>query len=335
MSSKENLMSCTPRLAPPSHVWRWPTALAVLIDAVWLPLTGRSIDPRQLVFVLGVVAGLLALRVFYQRVRSRPRIAATLHDLALFIILSQAMAVLSYLVVATNAPLVDAQVDAWDRALGFDWRALFDFVQAHPSLHLVLHLAYISIMPQIAIALILLGLAGPRRGASEFIGTVVFASIATVVISGFVPVTNACLYYHVPVDILDQSDFALLRAGGVPVIDLGRLQGLIAVPSFHVVMSILLIYAVRGAIRPIAWGFLGLNLIAIASTPSEGGHYLIDVLAGGAVAALSIGLVRRLAQAPGAAGDPALRSLVRAAGSEGPARSAALSRADRSAGEEL
>jgi len=38
---------------------------------------------------------------------------------------------------------------------------------------------------------------------------------------------------------------------------------------------------------------LPLNLLMLVAIPSEGGHYLADMLAGGAVAALSIWIVER------------------------------------------
>lgn len=71
---------------------------------------------------------------------------------------------------------------------------------------------------------------------------------------------------------------------------LDDLYGLITFPSFHVAAAVLIAYAARGT--PLAFLALVLNLVMAVSALSEGGHYLVDVLAGAAVAGLAIGVVR-------------------------------------------
>jgi len=55
------------------------------------------------------------------RYRKDPHIAKTIWGAALLLSFCAAGTVLSHLVVATNAPLVEATLATWDRALGFDW----------------------------------------------------------------------------------------------------------------------------------------------------------------------------------------------------------------------
>ena len=100
------------------------------------------------------------------------------------------------------------------------------------------------------------------------------------------------------------SHFTLLRAGGLPVIDLDAMQGLISMPSYHCVMSLLLIHAMRrsGLLLPVA---AVVNLIVILSTPTEGGHYFLDVLAGVLVAAITIAVLRGFAALRSATVPPA------------------------------
>jgi len=77
-----------------------------------------------------------------------------------------------------------------------------------------------------------------------------------------------------------------LRGGGPLSFDLSRLQGLISFPSYHTVLAVLLTYAHRRSLllAPIAL----VNGIMLFSIPSYGGHYLIDIIAGAAVALLAI-----------------------------------------------
>ncbi len=71
---------------------------------------------------------------------------------------------------------------------------------------------------------------------------------------------------------------------------LARLQGVVTFPSYHTVLAILFAYAHRGR-----WSFpifLLINCLMIASIPSEGGHYLSDVLAGAGLAVVAIAAAR-------------------------------------------
>jgi membrane-associated phospholipid phosphatase len=80
-----------------------------------------------------------------------------------------------------------------------------------------------------------------------------------------------------------------LRDGRLREIALESMQGLISIPSLHAAMAVLLVYTARG-IRFVLPASLALNLAMLASTPIEGGHYLVDVFAGCALALGLIGL---------------------------------------------
>ena len=77
----------------------------------------------------------------------------------------------------------------------------------------------------------------------------------------------------------------------VPAILMTQVNGLITFPSFHAALGLILIYVTRG-IRVLFPISLGLNVLMIAATPTVGGHYFVDVLAGLAVVPLAIMLVR-------------------------------------------
>jgi membrane-associated phospholipid phosphatase len=62
-------------------------------------------------------------------------------------------------------------------------------------------------------------------------------------------------------------------------------------PSFHTILGVLFAYALRH-VRYIFSFSVALNLVMIASTPTQGGHYLADLLGGLAVAAATIAIVR-------------------------------------------
>lgn len=72
-------------------------------------------------------------------------------------------------------------------------------------------------------------------------------------------------------------------------------EGLVTFPSFHTALAVIFAYSMRG-IRYIALPVYALNAMLILATLPQGGHYLVDVVAGLAVAAMSIKSVSWIAR---------------------------------------
>lgn len=263
------------------------TLVIVCIDAAWLLLDGWSLPWRN------VAATCLTVCAFYiplaiPRYRSDLRIRTTVLGAALLIAFQAVGATLSYLVVSTNAPLVDASLAAWDRALGFDWLACLAWTENHASARFILRCAYYSGLWQLVAVVLYLGFTARSTRLREFMRLFVLATLLTIVISGVLPAAGAWKHYAVGAsfDLASTSHFELLRSGSMHNIPLGAMQGLISLPSLHSAMAVLLVYAMRGTlVHPL---FAVLNAAMLASTPIEGGHYLVDVVAG---VALALGLI--------------------------------------------
>lgn len=270
------------------------TAAVLCADAVWVGLGGWSIPWRDLAVVLIAVAGFCAPLAF-GRYRRDLRLRATLQAAALLIAFQAAGATLSYLVIGTGAPLVDTRLAAWDRALGFDWLALHHWLQVHSLVGSVLRIAYDSGMAQLLFVLLFLGLSARSATLAEFMRLFTVATLIVILVSGLFPAEGAWKHYGLgnAFDLSTLSHFDLLRNGVQRDIPLGRMQGLISIPSLHAAMAVLLVHAVRNTVLfPL---FLALNAAMLASTPIDGGHYLVDVLAGIALALCLIAGSRRRA----------------------------------------
>jgi membrane-associated phospholipid phosphatase len=70
-------------------------------------------------------------------------------------------------------------------------------------------------------------------------------------------------------------------------IDLFHLTGTVTFPSFHAAAATLVTYAARG-VPFVAMPLFALNALMIVSTIPEGGHYLVDVIAGVLIAVACI-----------------------------------------------
>ncbi|HEY9064275.1 MAG TPA: phosphatase PAP2 family protein, partial [Burkholderiaceae bacterium] len=272
----------------------WTITAAVLcIDIAWLALGGWTIAARGVVVLaLGVVACVAPLAI--ARYRRDTRIATTTSFCALLLTFQAAAATLSYLVVGTNAPLVDAPLAAADRALGFDWLALHAWLQGHAAARAVLGVAYHSGLMQLVFVVLFLALTGRRAQLEAFMLLFIAATLLTIGVSGVFPAAGAWKFHAVAgasADLSSLSHFELLRDGRLREIALDRMQGLISIPSLHAAMAVLLVHAVRGTkvVLPV---LAALNLAMLASTPVDGGHYFVDVVAGVLLVVVLIALGR-------------------------------------------
>lgn len=271
------------------------TWLVLAIDAAWLLLGSWTVPVRGVATILAAIAVFHAPLAF-RRYRHDPLLRPTAKAAALLIVFMAAAGTLSYLVVATNARLVDASLAAWDRALGFDWPAFAAWLQARPGVEGPLHVAYASGMPQIVFVVLFLGLTARAAQLDTFLRLFILATLATVVLSGLFPAAGSWKHFGAGVpaaDIALLSHFEPLRDGRLRDIPLREMQGLISFPSLHTVLAVLLVHAMRGTILLPA--FVVLDAAMIVSTPVDGGHYLVDVLAGALLAGALIALEHRRA----------------------------------------
>jgi membrane-associated phospholipid phosphatase len=242
---------------------------------------------------LAATLGLLGLNLwFYRGRRGGERAADLAAAAAFFTAIATASAVLTYLGFRAGAPLADARLAAWDAALGFDWPVWEARVAARPGLARVLHLAYAAMAPQLALALFALPLAGMTRRSDEFLLVIGLAMPPTLLLCALLPAEGAGVFFGHAEPAHYLAAQRALRDGSLTDLTLGALQGIVTFPSFHTIAAVALINAARGT--PLAFLAWVLNLLMIVSTPTEGWHYLVDVLAGVAIALAAIALARRM-----------------------------------------
>jgi hypothetical protein len=216
--------------------------------------------------------------------------------LSQLIIATALIAPLVYIAASANYPLQDKAFHATDQFLGLDWRAYLGFVDRH-QLGEISRFGYQMIFwPPFAIPIVLC-LSGNAVRSYQFALAYVFALTITGFISMVYPAIGAYPFFalspsdypnlHLINAFVHMQDLSLLRAGKMHLVEIGKIKGIVTFPSFHAASAILFLWAfwpVRW-MRPVAIVCNGLLLI---STPIDGGHYFIDVIAGIAVAVLSI-----------------------------------------------
>lgn len=212
-----------------------------------------------------------------------------------FAVFCAAAAVLGYLSVAANFPLIDGALLRFDEAVGFDWVVWYRWVLHHRVIFGVLSAAYWSGVVQAIVVPSMLGATGRRREMIRHIARTMLATLFAISISTPLPAASAYLHFHVvePGTASTVSGFFLLRHGTLSVFDLTNMQGLVSMPSMHVTMAILFAWALKGIPR-LAAPAMVLNAMMMVSAPSQGGHYLADAATGVLLAGVTILLVAHM-----------------------------------------
>ncbi len=276
----------------------WAIIAAIIgVDVIWAWSLGIRIVLNPV-----VVFGFCLVNVIhfvYATVRPDPKIAVFAAAVAQLAAFTAAAGILSYLTVTSKFPLIDRFLASADVAIGFDWLATFNWVQDHPMINILLSASYDSVMLQTGVLLVVLNVIGWLERVREFVWLFTLTLLVIVPLSWIFPAESAWVYFGVTdrTDAYHMADFTALRTGRMPEIFMSRVVGLITFPSFHAALGLILIYATRG-IRVLFPLSLGLNVLMIVSTPSMGGHYFIDTLAGLAVVPFAIFILRTWQRQP-------------------------------------
>ncbi|WP_043344399.1 phosphatase PAP2 family protein [Cupriavidus basilensis] len=285
---------------------RWMIALGFLVlDSIWLAASGRSVAHASLVAIGRAVAMLAGIALILSLIAGMPRVTATSRGLhyrrlalvaqcgALLVAFTNIMSVMSYLMITLAPPLMDARLAELDKLLGFDWPQVYNWVRARPAVTLILQLAYASGLAQLLLVPMLTGLAGRAEHLREFMSNMILSCTLLLLIAAPWPAAGAYVSFGVAsaAEMASVSHFNVLRAGAMQVFDLAHVQGLVSIPSYHTAMALIFVQTMRWTRTGFVVACL-LNLAMILSTPTEGGHYLVDVVGGVGLWALTAGLLR-------------------------------------------
>jgi hypothetical protein len=254
----------------------------IVIDVFWSVLIGLSVS--GLWKAVNAVCGLLALSISYRR-RSRG-ITEIAESAALWISFTAAGCLLTYLFAACALPPQDVALTNIDHAIGFDWLVWRNAALAWPALHQVLLLAYAGLMPQILLSIMFFPAIGRSERGSELFLFAMLTLLPTALISALCPALGPFATFGGD-DAGYLPHLLALRAGGPWQFNLLTMQGIITMPSYHAVLAVLFTHAYRNT-GMIGWGIAGLNGLMLLSIAPIGGHYIVDVFSGGAIALLCI-----------------------------------------------
>ena len=295
------------------------TLLMTGLVTAWLPGSSIEIPPENFKGLLPVFAFLVSLylpavaiagilrrrssRLSHYLRNGADRVAIVLRVTMIFLLFASLPGLYTYLAASTKAPLLDPTLAAIDRSLGFDWLTFLDWINAYPRVCQVLIFAYHATIPLLPVMVIGLALANREGRAMELLALFSVSLLLTGLVMAMVPAAGAYAHFQpsrerfsnltAQAGMWHYRDLLLLRSGAPFVFRPAEISGIVTFPSFHTVIAVITAYSVRG-LRFVFIPVATLNLLMIVSTLPEGGHHLVDVLAGLFVACVSIVIVRTL-----------------------------------------
>ncbi len=235
----------------------------------------------------------------YSTISLAKRIATFVVWLCIVSLYTSVVAPISYLFASKGGAFMDTYLVAADRALGFDWVAMLTFLSNHPWIGDYSGAIYLSSAKVLLAIWAYLALTGRfERGelllASVFLSCFVIVAVAAPFAAkgpfGYFDVSPELYRDLAPVITVEAKNWFThlteLRDGTFRELGRGVYEGIVEFPSFHTALSVLMILALRGC-GAVFWisGFY--NLLILLTVPIDGGHYLVDMIAGGVIALIA------------------------------------------------
>lgn len=250
--------------------------------------------------------GLAAVGGYVRQAKGAPRIALALVGTAIFTGFTAVSSVFIFALFPLPNPLIDPALIELDAALGYDWSSLVSWLAGYPGLAMVLGYIYNSSLLQILLTIVLLAALSREIALHRFLFVGILTLILAVAIWWLVPSVGPSAFQPIPeADRLATGLYynpaygAYLRElveVGPRVITPEVVTGVVAFPSYHMIMALMVVWFTRGTFAFLP--ALGLNIAMVPATLTHGGHHLIDLVAGLVVFAFAVWVAGRLIRPP-------------------------------------
>jgi hypothetical protein len=272
-------------------------ASLVAVDLAWGLCAHFQVDVAAYAQLGLMSLGMMAGGLYYQSRRGEPALAAMMFGTAFLCAFSAAASMLNYFLLTVAGPRIDDILVAADRALGFDWYNTMIAMSHHVLLNEIFFRVYNLVLPQIALVLVALAWSGQIEKVYRYCLAIAAGALIAISIWALIPSLGAKSLYTLPPQVASKLSLSVTTDYGKALVALLRhgpgyitpsdLRGLIAFPSYHGVLALIVTFY-AWSLRGLRWPILVTNTVVLISTPIQGGHHLVDVLASFPVAALSI-----------------------------------------------
>ena len=275
-------------------------SLAGVVNAA---LSHQTVDWVSFFPAFGASLALVAMGIFIRAKRDMPRMAMGAIGFGVFMSFTASIAIFIFTLFPLVHPLIDRQLISLDAGFGFSWVGFVELVANLPLTGTALRYVYLSILPQVVAVIILLSFLNRPVALHRFLTVGILCMIITVSFWWLLPSVGPSAFGMVSSDAQKNinlianaaygADMRRFAFQGVEVITLLEIAGVIAFPSFHIVMTCMVLWFTR---RTWAFGpLLAVNISMPIATIVHGGHHLVDLFGGVAVFATCLwGVIRLL-----------------------------------------
>lgn len=278
--------------------------LLACIECIWQRISHFNVDVLAFAWLAALFAVFAIAATLYDWIRKDSCISSMLFGFGFVTLYGATLNVLSYFGLTIAGPRIDEFLASVDRHIGANWPALIVFMSNHPIANFVSFFVYQSSTWQVVILIAVLGWRDRVRTVEQVCLTLVLCGIFTISVWMMFPSFGAIAVYGLPSTIaghlpifVDQNyahQLMGLLENGPGRISPFAVKGLVGFPSFHTAQAVIVAwYARRTGL--LFYPFLIFNVLTVLSTPTQGGHHVIDLLGGFAAAVLSIWLATFIA----------------------------------------
>lgn len=270
----------------------WTVGLSYLSAYGALELTNIGFafgSAKQLTLIVAVIGLFLAYAVW----RKMIVLPAAFACLAATFASIPPILIWTYAAMRLDMPLADAPLVAMDAALGFDWYRFIAFVDSSPLLARLLGEAYSSFYFQLLFLPVLLALFRREQRAYAMVFAYYLLCALSSIVSIWYPALGTYVVYDVAAADLANinakfgffflEQFHAVREAGSFTLRLDQSAGILTFPSVHAGVAMLCAWAAWD-VKWLRYPFALLNVAMAISAISHANHYLIDVIAGIALA---------------------------------------------------
>jgi hypothetical protein len=259
-------------------------------------------------FVGGYLAtlGLAAIGSYVRQAKSAPRVALALVGAAIFTGFTAVSSVFIFALFPLPNPLIDPTLIQADAVLGYHWPSAVALLAQYPGVAAVLGYIYHSSLVQILLTIVLLAALSRETALHRFLLVGMITLTIAVAIWWLLPSVGPSAFQSIPeadrlatglyFDPTYGQHLKNLVEVGPRRISPEVITGVVAFPSYHMIMALMVVWFSRGT-----FAFLPLTAVNTAMVPAtltHGGHHLVDLLAGLAVFVLSVWISNRLIREP-------------------------------------
>lgn len=263
-----------------------------------LPPLSAFTFPAFITFVCVVTA------LIFHFVRRNDNIVHTSLGFATVVLFMLPGGMFSYITVLINGLNIDQALTSFDNVLGVNWVNITHVAAQYPNAMSWAAQIYISSLYICAASLFVFGmvLEKPER-VHEFVTNVIFGGLFCSLIGGIFPADGYYVFSNISQSVIasinpsvgpsDMAKINEIRNGELATLYIEGGLGVVSFPSFHTVLSLILVWMARGTgfffVVSVIW-----NVGIILCTPIMGNHYIGDVVGGAVLSVFIIWLTSRI-----------------------------------------